>query len=88
MSKHVLPQPPSPTTTIFLEYAGASVMWVPRDSRPAVEVLIMVLTVPSLRVRSSGCRAAKAEAGPLEVDADVGWRLRALEGDGDVGALL
>ena len=48
MSKQVLPQPPSPTTTIFLEYDGASVMAVADDSLPVVSVLIMVLMVPSL----------------------------------------
>lgn len=51
MSKQVLPQPPSPTTTIFFEYDGTSVIWVAADSRPDDE-LTVVLTVPSLeRVR-------------------------------------
>jgi hypothetical protein len=50
MSRQVFPHPPSPTTTIFFEYAGASVILVPADSRPVDVVipLIVVLTVPSL----------------------------------------
>lgn len=47
MSRHVLPQPPSPTTTIFLEYVGGSVTCVAADSRPEAELMV-VLTVPSL----------------------------------------
>jgi hypothetical protein len=43
-----LPHPPSPTTTIFFEYAGPSVIWVAVDSRPVDVMLIIVLTVPSL----------------------------------------
>lgn len=32
MSKHVLPHPPSPTTTNFFEYAGGCVILVAADT--------------------------------------------------------
>ena len=63
MRRHVFPQPPSPTTTSFLEYAGGWVMLVAAE-RALVEVLI-VLTVPLLvrvlsrrlgRRRDGSCR--------------------------------
>lgn len=49
MRRHVFPQPPSPTTTIFLEYAVGSVASVAADSRP-LDVLGGALEVPSLEL--------------------------------------
>ena len=46
--KTSLPTSPSPTTTIFFEYEGPSVICVAADSLPVEALLIMVLTVPSL----------------------------------------
>ena len=43
-----MPHPPSPTTTIFLEYEGPSVTCVAADSLPVDAELMIVLTVPSL----------------------------------------
>lgn len=47
MRRQVFPHPPSPTTTIFFEYEGPSVMCVAAESRP-VDAELMVPTVPSL----------------------------------------
>lgn len=64
MSRHVLPQPPSPTTTSFLEYCGGSVMLVSR-----VAVVAYELTVPllcrSLGVRTGLRMGVTDEAGAL-----------------------
>lgn len=59
-----MPQPPSPTTTIFLEKAGPSVLAVPADSLPEEVVLIIVLTVPSLDLVPRVSR--RCESGLLE----------------------
>lgn len=42
-----MPQPPSPTTTNFLEYEGGWVMFVASETR-SVELAAVVLIVPSL----------------------------------------
>ena len=49
MSRHVLPHPPSPTTTNFFENDGGCVIFVAAETR-SVEVfaLALVPTVPSL----------------------------------------
>lgn len=69
MSKHVFPQPPSPTTTSFFEYAGGSVIAVSR-----VLVVPYELTVPLL-LRSLGVRAWP-RTGPIDETGDFVLCLR------------